>query len=176
MGRMKRRQKPTVKKHGSEYLKMAFGDEYYFNEKKVNFSFAWKHPVLTCFMGIKYIFPNFYMMSTPSYMKAYGWGLYMWVLYLQLVLLFTCGEIIRFFIKNSLSFDGWVDGLSFLFAGPFLYMFTMFSAARLVIFILELIRLFKKDSKLLYGLSALIFFGFILLMVVGQMTGEYKYS
>ncbi len=27
VGKMKRRQKPTVKKHGSEYLKMAFGDD-----------------------------------------------------------------------------------------------------------------------------------------------------
>jgi hypothetical protein len=170
MGKIKRRQKPTVMKHGSEYLKMAFGDEYFFNEKKINFSFAWKHPILTCFMGIKYIFPNFYMMSTPSYMKAYGWGLYMWVLYLQLLLVFACGMIIGFFLNNTFTFNGWVDGLTYLFAGPFLLMLGMFSAFRLVIFILELIRLFKKDSKLLYGLSAFIFYGFILLMVSGQMT------
>lgn len=172
MGKIKRRQKPTVKKHGSEYLKMAFGDEYYFNEKMVNFSFAWKHPILTCFMGIKYIFPNFYMMSTPSYMKAYGWGLYMWVLYLQLVLLFASGEIIGFIIRNQFTFNRWGDGLSYVFAGPFLFMFAMFSAFRLIIFILEWIRLFKKDSKLLYGISAFIFYGFILLMVAGQMTGD----
>jgi hypothetical protein len=172
VGKIKRRQKPTVKKHGSEYLKMAFGNEYYFNEKKVNFSFAWKHPILTCFMGIKYIFPNFHMMSTASYMKAYGWGLYWWVLYLQIVLLFLGAEVIRFFNTKSFSVNGWVDGLFFLFGGPILIMFTIFSACRFVIFILELTGLFKKDSKLLYGLSAFIFFGSVLLIAAGQMTGE----
>ncbi|RSD26876.1 hypothetical protein [Mesobacillus subterraneus] len=173
MGKIKRRmQKPTVKKHGSEYLKMAFGDEYYFNEKKVNFTYAWKHPILTCFMGIKYIFPNFYMMTTHSYMKAYGWGLYTWVLYLQIVLLFNCSTIIGFFIHRKFPFEATSDGLAFLFAGPFLIMFTIFSACRLVIFILEVIRLFKEDSKLLYGLSAIMFYGVILMLAAGMVLGE----
>ncbi|WP_079504920.1 hypothetical protein [Mesobacillus jeotgali] len=176
MGKIKRRQKPTFKKHGSEYLKMAFGDEYYFNEKTVNFSFAWKHPILTCFMGIKYIFPNFHMMSTASYMKAYGWGLYWWVLYLQVVLLLICGEVIRYITTKSFSFIGWDDGLFFIFGSPILLMFSMFSTCRFVIFILESIGLFKKDSKFLYGLSALLFFGFILSIVAGQMTGDFKYN
>jgi len=29
---MKRKQKQTFKKHGTEYIKMSFGDEYYFND------------------------------------------------------------------------------------------------------------------------------------------------
>lgn len=110
------------------------------------------------------------MVDTSSYIKAYGYYLYMWALYSQITLLFLISSLAGFFRNGELGFKEYLSEVYLYIALPAFWMFAGFSAMRLIIFLLENLRIVKKDNKVLYGLAVFFFYGVVMIAAYGLMN------
>jgi len=154
-------------------IKMKFGKTSYVRNQMSNFSYAWKHPIISCRLCIKYIF-SWIMRLDYSYAPyVHRYSTFFFSIAIRTFLWIYFGMTIGI-LTNDLP-----DGMRMLTEIPFIgvmacmLLFFLLVVTRFVIVILEKIRLVKTDQVFLYGIGVAFVYGFLILMAIGSALTDF---
>jgi len=156
------------KKKESNIINMTFGKNSYVKDDETDFIFAWLHPIISCRLCIKYFIKWMTSVDSSLAPNVHRYYILFFTLILRSFLWIYIGMGIGV-ISNDES-DGMrlVTEIPMAFGMSFLCIFGLLLVLRIVISFFELIRLFKKDNLILYGLGVTVVYGFIGMVMLGS--------
>lgn len=154
-------------KHGLDIIEMTFNKQKYANVKKTSFTFAWKHPLITCRLCIKYFITWFFSINSPGSPRVHRYYIYLWALYVRTFLWLYIGLFVGVLFNNKPDAIRLVTEIPLTAGIAFSILFTPLLLLRPIIYILELIRIVKKDNRYLYGLGVVIIYGLLGVITLG---------
>lgn len=156
------------KKNESNIINMTFGKNSYVKDDETDFIFAWLHPIISCRLCIKYFIKWITSVDSSLAPNVHRYYILFFTLILRSFLWMYIGMGIGV-ISNDES-DGMrlVTEIPMAFGMSFLCIFGLLLVLRIVISFFELIRLFKKDNLILYGLGVTVVYGFIGMVMLGS--------
>lgn len=159
--------KKKKKKVDEEVFTLSFQKETYKKETVTNFNYAWKHPIITCRLCIKYFWKWITSVDSPLAPTVRRYYIFFFALVLRSFVWLYFGFVVNVLI------NGKEDGIRVLTEIPmaagmsFLSIFALLLAIRFVIAFLEIIRVVKVDNRFLYGVGVFLVYGFIAVVAAG---------
>jgi hypothetical protein len=159
------------KKKGSDLIKMKFGKISYDKDNVTNFTYAWLHPIISCRLSIKYFVSWAMSMDYSLAPTVYRYFRFFFTLVIHSFMCCYIGMAIG--VLNNDKADGMrlVTEIPLTAGMAFISVFGLLMFLRFVIYLFELIRLFKEDSLFLYGIGVAVFYGFQGIILLGITTG-----
>lgn len=147
---------------------MTFRGKKFTRNDKTCFNYAWKHPIISGMLVIKYSYKWMmhlgYSYFSPGIIHFEPFFL---SLHIRASLWIYIGTMIGV-IADKLDASSLLTEIPFAIIGGFLLIFGLSLMIRTVISFLERIKMFKEDNLFLYGLGVAIIYMAILSVFLGQ--------
>lgn len=154
-----------------DIMHMTFRGKSYVRDELTNFKYAWRHPIITCRLCIKYFYKWLFSLQYAFSPAVHRYFVFFFALVLRSFLWIYIGMSIGIITNNKSDGMRFVTEIPMTALTALMVVFGLMMVIRIVISFLEIIRLFKEDNLFLSGLGTAVVYGLIAMVFLGSALG-----